>query len=370
MHLKNVTDAFPVLDRMSALRILARIARKTEYDIDYLPVSLEPLNEDKGGKRIIDKMEAMSKSEGKESQLQKWHDLLKELTSKLGYSLNFVHEHSFDHVLAWASQHPKPVDSDLSAVAAYLVGSSYYKYYQVLGETFSRLAFNIAFKSGQSNNDFPTLDIIAECCRIWRQPGYRGLKRGLRDIRASETDNEIFWHFRQQNEIFKLMLSIAQRIPFELKGVEIEWEHIYAQALAERMQVKEGKMLHNHADRSSVLHGGNLMAMDARQNLLLSDSYPFDKEEILKELLMREWNPCIPKWSSELHITDDERELLRLVQHELKDQFKSWDDRDDRVNRAMKHYVKYVRGRTMRIWNEVNSRFPELKAFEKMWKDE
>lgn len=374
-YLSNIVNTFPLLTRMHALRVLARLGRlrNTQGEYDLLPFSLEPLNKDEGSEKLIQEMIKISDQHS--DSLNKWNQLWKALETRLGFALHFVHPHSIDHVLAWAAQHKAPLQlsSNISKICAYLIGTTAFRFFAVLDEPYSREAMSIAFREGNANHDFPLDVIVTTCCNKWRRDdGLPGKSR--QSIRPAKDKNEIFARFRDAE---KLLISIAQSVPFNLQGTELEWEHIYPQAKADLMRVREGKMLHQHKDRWTVWHGGNLMALDARLNVELLDRLPTDKREYLNKLDPNKHNPAIQNWSRKLFLSEDEARDLMKASEILSKVPKSndasqadtnpWAQWDNEVNKAMKFFAKYVRSRSNRIWNDVHSMFPELSAFKVIW---
>lgn len=362
-HLDRVAAASPLLNRMTALRLLARLASRAQSRDDLLPLRVDRLNGPKG-RQLVRSMERLAADDS--PVLQRIGVLGQLLTteSAIGYGLRLVHNGLLDHVFAWAAVNELAGDDEavrqhLPAIEAYLLGAHGFRYPNIFLEGFLRLGFAEAVAAGLRGDAFPTERIIAGARRRWER-----LKRGQRSVMPVDSDRERR-HFVDQNA--GLILSIVQHIRFHMPDRnpddprqgkrQVEWDHIYPQAKADRMRVPKGaggRPIH-HADRRLVWNGGNLWALDRPINGYASDRYPSRKFDLLAALPSDELR--LPSaWPS---IDDDAispTERADLLEAERRLEAKD-------VDGAMPFFRSYAVARALRLFETLVDRFPVVASF-------
>lgn len=291
-HLDRVAAASPLLDRVTALRILARLASRARSKDDLFPLRVDRLNGTKG-KQLVDTMQRLAADDS--PVMVRFGVLGRLLTeeSGLGHGLRAIDVKLLDHVFGWAAVNPRAVDetymrSELPAVAAYLIGANSFRYPTVFLDGYLRLAFAEAVAAGAAEQAFPIEPIVARTRRTWEN-----LKRGQQWVATIETESNQR-HVADQNA--QLFLSIVQRIPYDMPEREpgnpaaglrqVEWDHIYPQARAGKMRIRHpqtGYLVH-HEDRRLVWSGSNLWALDRPINNIASDSPPSAKFRLLESI--------------------------------------------------------------------------------------
>lgn len=268
--------------------------------------------------------------------------------SGMGHALNLVDAQLYDHVLGWAAvndaiENEAQLQDWLPIISSYLVGATAYRHLTVLRDTFSRLAFREALAAGTSGEPFPLERIVAASRRQWPE-----LRVGQQSVQVGPVE---------VNSNARLFLSILQRLPFWLPpGREIEWDHIYAQALSTRMRWRgsDGQQrLQNHSKRGLVWHGANLWALDGPLNLAASDLRPSAKFEFLAGLPSSDGrHPGL--WPDEGFLSDEERALLLEAERLI------W---EDQIDLGMNPFEAYVEGRAERIRAAISALFPTIRLF-------
>jgi len=244
-----------------------------------------------------------------------------EKDTRLGYGLKELDGSPlFDHVFGWAAVCPKAnsdefVKAELKRIETYLIGATIFRYPTVFRDAFDRMAFLEALHAGKNCLPFPIEKILDGCLNRWPE-----LKSGLRKVQSNEKTEEKFKLADNNTNIF---LSIAQKLPFKLpnrgNGEEriIEWDHIYPQALAINMKVKNPKSnrLVAHKDRRFAWSIGNLWALDRPLNNYLRDKTPSEKMRFLENYLDRKKN--LPsRWPAEKNSSISKEELTLLISAE------------------------------------------------------
>lgn len=344
--LHRVVQDIPLVSRMTALRVLSRLASVQVDQGDMLPLRVDRLNGEKGQK-VIRALESLVTS-GPELRRMKLLTSALIDVSGLGHALHLVDPQLYDHVLGWAAvneaiENERKLQDWLPTISSYLVGATAYRHLTVLRDTFSRLAFREALAAGVSGEPFPLERVVAASRRQWPE-----LRVGQQSVQAGPVE---------VNSNARLFLSILQRLPFQLPpGREIEWDHIYPQALSSRMRWRgsDGQQrLQNHSKRGFVWHGANLWALDAPINLAASDLRPSAKFEFLAGLPSPDGrHPSL--WPDEGFLSHDERTLLLEAERLI------W---EDHVDLAMNEFEAYVEGRAQRIRSAITAMFPEIGLF-------
>ena len=362
-HLDRVAAASPLLNRMTALRLLARLASRASSSEDLLPLRVDRLNGPKG-RQLVTLMEQLAADDS--PVLARIGVLGRLLTteSAIGHGLALVDDGLLDHAFGWAAVNPAADDEDavrphLPSVEGYLLGAHAFRYPSIFRDGFLRLGFAEAVAAGAGARPFPTEQIVAGARRRWH-----GLRRGQNWV-ASIDDDAQRRRFVDQNAA--LFLSLLQGIPYAMpvrdpddlrRGArQVEWDHIYPQAKANRMRVPHpvtGRRVH-HADRSLVWSGGNLWALDRPINNFASDAYPSQKFELLETLPDAARHLPSPWPATDLTaITATERadllEAERLIAA-------------DQVEAGMPRFRSYVERRSRRIFEAVVGRYPAIGLF-------
>jgi len=362
-HLDRVAAASPLLNRITALRLLARLASRAQSRDDLLPLRVDRLNGPKG-RLLVRTMERLAADDS--PVLGRIGVLGRLLTteSEVGYGLRLVNDGLLDHVFGWAAVNAEAEDEEavrreVPSIEAYLLGAHGFRYPTIFLDGFLRLGFAEAVAAGSGGDPFPTERIIAGARRRW--PGLRRGQRFVVDI----ADDDARRHFLDQNA--GLFLSVVQRIPYSmphrdpvdptLGKRQVEWDHIYPQARADRMRVPKGvggRPIH-HEDRRLVWNGGNLWALDRPINNFASASFPSAKFELLGRLpdperrLPSAW-PAV----DDRAITPAERADLLEAEGLLaaKD-----------VEGAMPLFRRYAVARALRLYYAVVDRYPAIQRF-------
>ena len=290
-NLDRVAAASPLLNRMTSLRILARLASRARSGEDLLPLRVDRLNGPKG-ELLIKTMEALAADASPVMVRLGVLGRLLTTESSVGHGLRLIDDKLLDHVFGWAAVNVKAEDetyvrAQLPMIDSYLVGAHAFRYPAVFLEGFLRMAFEEAVAAGAAGEPFPLLRVVAGARRRWP-----GLKRGQQWAPPIETDKEKRTLVDQNAGLF---LSILQRLPYDLPlraptqpylgKREVEWDHIYPQALANKMRVPgpSGRPIH-HQYRRLVWSGGNLWALDRPINNAASDRSPSAKFKMLAAL--------------------------------------------------------------------------------------
>lgn len=362
-NLDRVAKSTFLINRITALRLLARLASQATGQGDLQPLRVDRLNGSRG-RKIIDTM-CLLAQDGSEV-LGRIGLLGNVLTteSNLGYGLHEISSMLFDHVFGWAVVNPRATDrtyliSQLKTIETYLLGATSFRYPAVFIDTFARIGFEQSLAAGIRSDPFPLDQIISKCGNEWP-----GLRRGRRSVRAVASDADRLALADANAGIF---LSIAHHLLFELPWREasserrelreVEWDHIYPQAQAKAMRVrdKQSGRFNNHPDRSLVWSSGNLWALDRPLNNRASDLMPSKKFELLKQLPNSEEKlpSCWPTPEASF-LTDDERQRLLEAERLILSQ---------QVNEGMAIFREFVRGRGLRLYDEVLKSYPSFELF-------
>jgi hypothetical protein len=268
--------------------------------------------------------------------------------SGLGHGLRLIDSDLYDHVLAWVAVN-EALDDELlhhavPAVASYLVGATAYRWPTVMRDTFSRIAFRESLAAGVAGESFPIERIVAAARRQWPE-----LRVGQRVVKSGPVE---------VNSNAHLFLSILQRLPFHLPpGREVEWDHIYPQALSSRMRWRGAdgaQRLQYHPKRGNVWHGANLWALDGVLNLAASDLRPSAKFEFLEGLSGSSGGRYPALWPQEGSLTEDERALVLEAERLI------W---QERLDEGMTVFERYVVSRAERIRREILAMYPSVAMF-------
>lgn len=362
-HLDRVASASPLLNRMIALRLLARLASRAHSKEDLLPLRVDRLN-GKKGRRLVSTMERLAADDS--PVLARIGVLGRLLTteSAIGNGLRMVDDGLLDHVFGWAAVNPRADDEDavrghLASVESYLLGAHAFRYPSIFRDGFLRLGFAEAVAAGAAAGPFPVEPIIAGARRRWHR-----LRRGQNWVAAIDDDDQ---RRRLVDQNAGLFLSILQQVPYAMPDRDpddpkrgprqVEWDHIYPQAKANLMRVPHPTTNRrvNHADRGLVWNGGNLWALDRPINNFASDSFPSKKFDLLDTLpdATRDLPSSWPTTDDAAITLAERSDLLEAERHIVA--------RD--IDAAMPLFRSYVVSRGLRIFRTVLDRYPALELF-------
>lgn len=336
-----------LMDRRTALEIIARLATFETTGGDMLPLDLNRLRGDEGA-NIVQAMQHISVNHEFLQRVELLSNYLRE-KSGLGYGLRFVDRNLLPHVFGWAASHRQLESADLSDAALYLLGSTLFRLNSRYRDTFSRLAMVLSLKSGKESSAFPTEAILDETCEL----------PGLDSLPQTSTPEMIRNGF-VNSAPWRLFLSVAQSIPFD-PGHEVEWDHIYAQSLQGRMKLRRPgwPRVRFHEQRGLIWRTGNVCVLDARLNEAAQDDRPRRK---LARLKNGEYG--FPQWPESLFLTGDEHEgeiaLLfsadKMLEVEDRSQF-------EQIDQAMGYFGEFVKSREDRLWMALLGKFPAVQVF-------
>jgi hypothetical protein len=359
-NLDRVAGATSVLNRLTALRLLARLASRAVRRDDLLPLRVDALNGTRG-EQIIRAMARLA-ADGSEP-LGRIGLLGRLLTAEsgLGYGLREVDGALLDHVFGWVAVHPQGTDeaylsSQLPEIDAYLLGATAFRYPTVFRDTFARVGFAQAIDAGTAGDGFPLGGILRATRTQWPR-----FTSGQRSVRA---DVDEAGHLDLVDANGALFLSIAQQLPYELPVRDggparrvVEWDHIYPQALAKNMRIRDAKTqyLVHHPDRRHVWSAGNLWALDRPINNKASDAPPSKKFELL-ERLPDATRDLPSRWPSAAatFLTPAERELVLAAERAIE---------LGQVDEGMEAFRTFARARGLRLYEAVVSRYKPVQQF-------
>jgi Protein of unknown function DUF262/Protein of unknown function (DUF1524) len=361
-HLDRVAAASPLLDRITALRLLARLASRARSGDDLYPLRVDRLNGVKGS-ALINTMRRLA--DPISPVMHRFGVLGRLLTTEsiLGHGLRVIDTKLLDHVFGWVAVHPdgdneRRIRSQLRDIETYLTAAQAFRYPTVFLDGFLRLGFAEALAAGSVGDQFPVQRIVQATRSRWE-----GLRRGRLVVNplATPSDRQ---HVLDQNAA--LFLSIAQRLPYDppLRDEDeprrghrqVEWDHIYPQARATVMRVRaDSGFLVHHEYRRLVWSAGNLWALDRPLNNAASDRWPSEKFELIDQGgVQRQDLPS--RWPSEDNssLTNDERSDLLAAEDLL---------RGGDVDGAMERFRAYSETRGERLFAHVSGLMPDLALF-------
>jgi hypothetical protein len=361
-NLRRVTKAAPILDRISALRLMSRLAALAHGQGDLIPLRVDRLNGPRG-EAIRDRLKALCAPNG--LVLNRLHNVATAIVERsgLGYAIRSLPNTLFDPVLAWAAvaaQNGDLSDEDVTDIAAFLVGAAVFRYPQVYDDAWARLTFQMALAAGIDDKPFPVAGILAATRSRWPDS-----KAGNRVIPPLDGERDAL---AMTNTNSALLLSIVQRLPFQLperlRGAQmidghracvVEWDHIWPANQQRRMKL--GHKLVEGSNR--VHHTGNFWALDRPLNNYLRDKPPRAKFAFLDNptqvLHMPDrWPP-----ESDGFLTSEERCHLESVQDALYATAPS----TDQVLQESRAFAALVDARGLRIWRHVVERYTRALAF-------
>ena len=336
-----------LIERRTALEIVARLASFEIAGGDLFPLDLNRLRGDEGA-NIIQTMQHISVNQEFLRRVEIMSNYLRE-KSGLGYGLRFVDKNLLPHVYGWAASHRQLESADLCDAALYLLGSTLFRLSPRYRDTFSRLAMVLSLKSGKESSAFPIEEILDETCEL----------PGLASLPQTSTPERIRDGF-VNSAPWRLFLSVAQSIPFN-PGHDVEWDHIYAQSLQGRMKLRRPHWpkARFHEHRGLIWRTGNVCALDARLNEAAQNDRPRQK---LARLKNGEYG--FPQWPESLFLTGDEHggEIALLFRA---DEMLEVEDRNqfEQIDQAMGFFSEFVNSREDRLWTTLLGKFPAIQLF-------
>lgn len=343
-HVERVRTSTPLLGRIGALRLLARISNHALRGEDMLPLDVERLG-GRQGHELPRKMEELAAPSG--PLVMRIGDVSRAAleTSGIGAGLRVVDRALFDHLFAWAFSRKlwRPAAADWESAWAYLVGATAFRYRKVFAETFDRLAFEHAVKAGAADRPFPVAEIAEDCRERW--PDLRKNRRQI-DRVASAAERRSFVN---DNDVWQLALYVAQQVRYSTpEGRKLDWEHLYPLARMGEMRWKghDGTWrLQRYPGADRVWHTGNLFALDMELNRSAQDAWPDEKLRLYGDKGVS---------LEQLFLVESEREDLLEACALIK-------KRD--VEAGVPRLVRYVEARELRIFDELRRRFPRAFVF-------
>ncbi len=339
-HLHRLQQAVPFLGRASALRFVARYANMQIDGKDLLPLDVEKLNGERG-RKLVERMAEVTVPDSPLLLRLRAVASIAAQKSGLGHALRHLPQSLFDPVLAWAAG--RPLDSldeaRLAPAWAFVFGANAFRYRTIFGDTFERMAFEVANRASDATAAFPLEAIAAGARGAWPT-----LSRGRQTVRtiASDGDKRDLVH-----DNTACCLLVVQEIPFELPPDQrMDWEHFFPSARVDdhlRWKKEHGKArLQRHPDSWCVSRAGNLMALDEGLNRSAGKQWP--DEKLKKYQNAHHWPP-------NLFLSDAEMDTLTRACEAL---------RDGRVPEGAGLLAAYVRERELRIFADVMRRFPGM----------
>jgi len=159
-NLDRMAGRSALISRMTALRLLARLASVALKQGDLVPLQVDRLNGPRG-ERLVKTMRRIAQDDSvmlpRIVCLERW--LVNE--SGIGYGLRDINPLLLDHVYGWAAVNAALDYSSDSAnllrpAAEFLIGAQAFRYPTVFTNAFSRLAFAEALGAGEVGGAFPT----------------------------------------------------------------------------------------------------------------------------------------------------------------------------------------------------------------------
>lgn len=271
-------EADPLVGRVGALRLLARLGAYAAGQADILPLAVDRLSGQRG-KMVIRAMKAILK---RRRVLKRMADLMLRVRqeSGLGFGLTQIDGRLWDHVLGWAAVSPPSsrwTRASLRSISAYLVGATAFRYHGIFGDRFGRLAMAEALRAGSQGEPFPLRRIVEVTRGKWS-----GLTAGRASVRGlrSQTDKR-----KLADRNYSLFLSILQDIPHRRQQGSFDIDHIFPQAKASLMwsPAQDGsRWRKHHKHRHFVSSAGNLWALAMSENRGQQDTLPAKKFKHLR----------------------------------------------------------------------------------------
>ena len=136
----------PLVDRMTILRILTRLAARAVKQSDIVPLAVDRLAGARGDV-LIDALEQLDEKSAPIERIQRLMRIMAR-ESSLGFGLYSVDDRLWDDVFAWTAVGQRTDDvwltQNVRAIDAYLVGATAFQYPAILRDRFARLAMTQA----------------------------------------------------------------------------------------------------------------------------------------------------------------------------------------------------------------------------------
>lgn len=363
--------AAPFLSRRGALRLAARLGSLAAGQGDLLPLRVERLNGPKG-EVLRSAIEQVLNPDAPATRRIEPLAIRLMAPEVLGHALTYISSPLLDHVLGWAavSTHlDRATDAELDAhahdLASYLVGATAFDYWPIFEETFSILAMDSAIRAGLDGRTFPAEEIRRRVARQWPD-----LSRRLRRVRSAVLDDgglpDGQTALAMANASGSLFLALAHQLPHQLPerpagpdGApagrrQVEWDHIWPQARADRF--RHHRRLADGA--RAIWRPGNLWALDRPLNTSAGDRLPREKFDLLAGLP----SGGLPsRWPDQEHafLTEAQIEEYLAIEKDLRDQSGG----SVGVERAADRLKHLVDERGTRIGLAVAARFPSVASY-------
>lgn len=338
-----------LLDRIGCLQLVSRLAARGLGQGDVLPLAVDRLAGPRGAELIEAMRELTQENSAFVTALASFCAHVRQ-ASRLGHGLSLVSTRVWDEVLGWAvttRRHDVEwLNRNVPIVDSYLLGATLFRYPRVLGAKFQRAALIEACAAGVNGEPFP-LRRIVEVARADNVD-----LRGTRDrVRSLASPEDRLW---TADWNAGLLLSIAQQLPVDVRG--IDYDHIFPAAQAGRMWAlsEYGRRMH-HPHRRFVNSVGNLWALDLGTNRALQDTPPNVKLERLLNSVGK--NDPYVIWSRDRwSLTDEDVEGFIAVDRGLTEDAES-------IDRAMALFRDLVTRRANHLLDGALEKFPETKLF-------
>jgi hypothetical protein len=367
----RMRQAAPFLPRRGALRLAARLGSLAAGQGDLLPLRVERLNGPRGEllrsaiERVLDPDAPATRRIGPLARRLMQPEVL-------GHALEYVSAPLLDHVFGWAAVSRRldgATDAELDAyaheLASYLVGATAFDYWPIFEESFSVPAMDSAIRAGLQGQRFPAQEIRRRIAGRWSE-----LSRRRRQVRSvvfeagGVPDRQSA--LAMANASGSLFLALAQGLPYELPersagpdGVptgrrQVEWDHIWPQARADRF--RHHRRLADGA--RAIWRTGNLWALDRPLNTSAGARLPREKFDLLASLpaggLPSRWPQA-----EQAFLTEAQIEAYLEIEKDLG----AHSGDPTAVERAAERLAHLVDERGTEIGLAVLSRFPSIAAF-------
>jgi hypothetical protein len=341
----------PLIDRMTAIRVIARLAARALSRADLVPLAIDRLTGERG-RHLVRVMEELC--DPAKPPLRRMAAVMTVLVlderSSLGFGLYSVDARLWDPVLGWAAVHPRGEDDkwlveNLPRVEAFLLGATAFRWAVFLGDRFSRRAMTEALVAGTRGEAFP-IERIAQVTH----DGNADLRGGRGQVpRLDSEEAKVRW----ADANAPLLLSVLQGIRFQPQRDYFDWDHIYPQAKASLMWSPGpgGRWRQHHKYRRFIHSAGNLWGLHFGTNRSERDNMPAAKFQAIQRS-----DGAGPVWSRDRWwLTDVEIEAFGRVGARLERR---------EVDLAMDEFHLTVVARATRMVDEVLERMPLVRWFE------
>jgi hypothetical protein len=345
------TSFTPLVDRLGALRVVARLAGRAAGQADLVPLTVDRLS-GRRGDVVIEGMRTLT--DVSSDALQRMANALHAIVhaSTLGFGLYPVDKRLWDDVLGWAAVNKRVDDAEwvsgqVPSIDSYLLGATAFRYPSVLRDRFARLAMTEALAAGMTGDAFPT-ERIAEVVRTHVPE----LREGRQRIRGSRPTEDRLWLADNNVELF---LSIVQSIPYQPQSDVFDWDHIFPQGKSNLMWSPGpgGRWRRHHQYRRFVGSAGNFWGLDAGANRAAQHRLPGEKFDLIAEWAGKGARPLWPR--ERWWLRDDEMKTFR----DIGTQLAAGED----IDSAMERFHALVTTRALRMVDQAFQLLPLAELF-------